>query len=670
MKNEPEAPLNHPADATLRALSLGQLTEAELAHISAHLSDCPACCRRSDQLASDDSLLTGLRRLGAAGRKEMLVSPTQSRPAVRALRQPQEANSATQQGDPETVPGMLAAPRQVGDYEILGPLGAGGMGQVFCARDVKLDRRVAIKMLRDGSADDPAWLARFNREARLLAALTHANIATVYGLGEVEGLRYLVMELVPGETLARRLTRGPLPLDEALQVGRQIAAALEAAHERGIIHRDLKPANVMLTPEGKVKVLDFGLAKNTQPTEAPARFVGQHESQTREGVILGTPAYMAPEQARGRPVDRRCDIWALGCVLFETLTGRQVFNGETFSDILAAVIEKSPDWNSLPAGMPPRVVDLLHRCLQKDPQRRLRDAGDVGLELEDSFTELARKPSPSAGSSAGLSTANPPPTVSPSSRAWRWWPALAAAAVALAAFALGRWAVPPVLSPPLPPEAPAPAVWSGQFLLQVEPATYVPRVSPDGKWLAFVVVHEGQAQVGVMKLDSAEWWVLTRSRDRGQVLGVSWSRDSTRVFFDRYLDVPAGVFSASCSDRDPEGAREVPVVKEAVCPHVTADGSLIVVKREAAGNHQMYCYSPGRALRPVGPPVEFERGWTAPIRTLHTCSKVVFCGKVLDGKAPATRRFYLLDLDTNEYRALADEDVGVEFVPFAISWRD
>jgi hypothetical protein len=195
-------------------------------------------------------------------------------------------------------------------------------------------------------------------------------------------------------------------------------------------------------------------------------------------------------------------------------------------------------------------------------------------------------------------------------------------------------------------------------------------VSPDGKWLAFVVVHESQAQVGVMKLDSGEWWVLTRNRDRGQVMGVSWSRDSTRIFFDRYLDVPAGVFSASPLDRAPEGAREVPVIKEASCPHVTVDGSLVVLKRDTAGNHQLHWYTPGQALRPVGPPVEFERGWTAPIRALHTCNKVVFCGKVLDGKAPSTRRFYLLDLETNEYRALGDEDVGVEFVPLAVSWRD
>lgn len=559
---------------------------------------------------------------------------------------------------------------RLGLYEILGPLGAGGMGEVLYARDVKLDRQVAIKVLPDASADDPEWLARFNREARLLAALTHPNIATVHGLDEVEGLHYIAMELVPGETLAQRLSGGALPVDEALRVARQIAEALEAAHERGIIHRDLKPANVMLTPDGVVKILDFGLAKSTQLADASNDTVPPNEAPTQEGVILGTPAYMAPEQARGRPVDRRCDIWALGCVLFEVLTGRPVFKGQTFHDIMAAVIENAPDWKSLPTGVPPRVANLLRRCLQKDPQRRLRDAGDVRLELEDSLAELAGEPASSSEIAVGRFAPGLPPTLSPSPRAWRWWPALAAAAVALAAFALGRWGQLPYSLSSRPPAAPAPAVWSGQFLLQVEPATYQPRVSPDGKWLAFVVFHEGQAQVAVMKLDSGEWWVLTRSRDRGQVLGVSWSRDSTRIFFDRFHDVPAGVFSASPLDRAPEGAHELLVVKDAYCPHVTADNSIVVNKLDAAGNCQLHRFFPGQTLRPVGPPIEFERGFTAPMRALHTSQKVVFCGKVLDGKVPATRRFYLLDLDTNEYRALGDEEVGIEFVPLAISWRD
>lgn len=285
---------------------------------------------------------------------------------------------------------------RLGPYEILGPLGAGGMGQVWHARDVNLDRGVAIKVLHDAAAENRDWLARFDREARLLAALTHPNIAIVYGLDEIDGFRYIVMELVPGQTLSQRLSRGALPLDEALQVGRQLAEALEAAHDRGIIHRDLKPANVMLTPEGKVKVLDFGLAHSKPPTDEHADFAGQSEGQTWEGAILGTPAYMAPEQARGRTVDRRCDIWALGCVLFEALTGRPAFSGPTFHDTLAAVSEKSPDWKSLPPGVPPRAADLLRRCLQKDLQRRLRDAGDVRLELEDALAELRKGPSASS----------------------------------------------------------------------------------------------------------------------------------------------------------------------------------------------------------------------------------------------------------------------------------
>ena len=561
----------------------------------------------------------------------------------------------------ELIPGS-----RIGRYEILGPLGAGGMGRVLQARDLNLGRRVAVKVLHDATASDPSWLARFDREARLLATITHPGIATVHGLDESDGLRYIVMELVPGQTLARRLIGGALPIDEAIEVGRQIAEALEAAHDQGIIHRDLKPANVMLTPEGRVKVLDFGLARSTQPTNAHAGSGGQSEDQTEVGVILGTPAYMAPEQARGLVVDRRCDIWAIGCILFEALAGRPVFGGRTVHDTLATVIEGSPDWNSLPAGTPPRVADLLRRCLRKDPHKRLRDAGDVRLELEESLAELAGAPKSSARKFEARLAAGTAWT-----RARRWRPVLAAALVALTAFAMVRRGQQPTVAMPAPPaKARPPTAWSGQFLLQVEAATYAPRVSPDGKWLAFVVVHEGQAQVGVMRLDSGEWWVLTRNRDRGQVKSVCWTLDSTRVFFDRSLGAPAGVYSASPLDRAPEGAREIPAVAGAACPQVMADGSLLVVKRGPAGDHQLCRFIPGQAVRPVGPRVEFERGWTDPVRALHKANKVVFCGRVLDGKASPGRRFHLLDLDTGELRTIGDEDVGVEFVPLAISWGD
>jgi len=262
------------------------------------------------------------------------------------------------------------------------------MGIVYLGRDTRLDRPVAIKVLPEGFARDPERLARFEREARLLASLTHPNVAGIFGLEEADGQRFLVLEYVEGETLAERIARGPLPADEATEVCQQIAAALEAAHESGVIHRDLKPANVKLTPDGTVKVLDFGLAKgaggassgsdpnmSASPTMAPS-------AMTSAGVILGTAAYMSPEQARGRAVDRRTDIWSFGCVLFECLTARQAFAGETVSDMIALILQGEPDWKALPANLPAHLRALMARCLTKDPKRRLRDIGEARLLLE------------------------------------------------------------------------------------------------------------------------------------------------------------------------------------------------------------------------------------------------------------------------------------------------
>jgi TolB-like protein len=260
-------------------------------------------------------------------------------------------------------------------------------GEVYQANDTKLGRDVAIKVLPEAFEHDADQLARFQREAKMLAALNHPNIATIYGLEQAGGTNYLVMELVSGETLAERIKRdGIVPIEEALGIAKHIAEALEAAHERGIIHRDLKPANVKVTPEGKVKLLDFGLAKafageavTGDPSNSPTLSLGA----TMPGMILGTAAYMSPEQARGKIVDKRTDIWAFGCVLFELLTGRQVFWGETFSDTIAAILGREPDWKALPSSTPPKIRDLLQRCLQKDSQRRMRDLGDSRIEIEE-----------------------------------------------------------------------------------------------------------------------------------------------------------------------------------------------------------------------------------------------------------------------------------------------
>src|SRR6059036_789663 len=305
---------------------------------------------------------------------------------------------------------VLKSGAHLGPYEIVAPLGAGGMGEVYRARDSRLGREVALKVLPAAVANDAERMARFQREAQTLAALNHPNIASIYGLEDSGGVRALVMELVEGPTLAERIAtraRGdsagaglapparaqqaaPLPLDEALGMAKQIAEALEAAHERGIIHRDLKPANIKVTEEGTVKVLDFGLAKACNPQDSAANLNETNSptlsmAATRAGVILGTAAYMSPEQARGKPVDKRTDIWSFGCVLYEALTGRQAFAAETVSDTIAAILGRDPDWQALPQATPANIRTLLRRCLQKDLTHRLRDIGDARIEIEEAL---------------------------------------------------------------------------------------------------------------------------------------------------------------------------------------------------------------------------------------------------------------------------------------------
>jgi Tol biopolymer transport system component len=277
--------------------------------------------------------------------------------------------------------------REIGAYRILSLLGAGGMGEVYRARDTKLGRDVAIKILPSTFTHDAERRARFEREARVLAALNHPHIGAIHGLEQADGVQALVLELVEGETLAERLTRGPLSISDGLAIGRQIADALEAAHEKGIVHRDLKPANIKITPNGNVKVLDFGLAKATGPNlpDLPTITV----DATQEGSILGTAAYMSPEQARGQPVDRRTDVWAFGCVLYEMLSGRAAFARATFPDTVAAIVEREPDWSALPASTSPHLRHLLRRCVVKNPKMRLQAIGDARVQIEELISGAA-----------------------------------------------------------------------------------------------------------------------------------------------------------------------------------------------------------------------------------------------------------------------------------------
>jgi serine/threonine-protein kinase len=302
------------------------------------------------------------------------------------------------------------------------------MGEVYRALDRKLGREVAIKVLPSAVAGDPARIARFEREARLLASVNHPAIAAIYGAEESDSMRYLVLEFVPGETLTEKLVTGPLSLPETLDLGRQMAEGLEAAHEKGIVHRDLKPANVKVTPEGKVKILDLGLAKALDvkaPEEDNSRSPTADLDQTRPGMILGTVEFMSPEQARGKAIDKRTDIWAFGCILYEMLSGRRAFTGETLTDVLATILHSEPDWSALPRQTPERVRELLGRCFQKDPNRRLRDIGDARNLLEEALAEREGR------SSAGIVAA----TARPERRLLR----AATAAVVLALAATAVW---------------------------------------------------------------------------------------------------------------------------------------------------------------------------------------------------------------------------------------
>jgi len=405
----------------------------------------------------------------------------------------------------------LVAGAKLGPYEIRNLIGAGGMGEVYRARDPRLGRDVAIKVLLEVFAKDAERMARFEREAQLLAALNHPNIATLLGLEESDKSGALVMELVEGPTLADRLAAGPIPLDEALPIARQIAEALEYAHEKSIVHRDLKPANVKLTREGVVKVLDFGLAKalGDDPGEAgSANSPTLSLAATRAGMILGTAAYMAPEQAKGKPVDRRADIWAFGVVLFEMLTGRRLYSGETAAETLAAVMMKEPALDPLPAETPQAIRKLLRRCVEKDRKRRLQSIGEARIAIEEELATPARD--------AAVVAASPPPRPK---RALAWM-ALVAAVATVAALALAV-----AYFRRTPAEARAVSL----ALPPPEKASFGPiAVSPDGRRVAFTATQAGRTQLWVRPLDSTAAQALPGTEDASYPF---WSPDSRFLGF-------------------------------------------------------------------------------------------------------------------------------------------
>jgi eukaryotic-like serine/threonine-protein kinase len=395
----------------------------------------------------------------------------------------------------------FTAGMKLGTYEIVAPLGAGGMGEVYRARDSRLKRDVAIKVLPDAFARDDERVARFQREAEVLASLSHPHIGGIYDVAEFGESRFLVLELVEGETLADRIARGPIPLDEALAIAKQIAEAVEAAHDKGIIHRDLKPANVKLTDDGNVKVLDFGLAKVREEAGGGVALSNSPTlmSASVPGVIMGTAAYMSPEQAKGKEADRTSDVWAFGCVLYEMLTGHAPFSGETISEILAGVLKGEPDWDRLPADTPESIRRLLRRCLTKDRKLRLQHVGDGRIEIEEPRTTRV------------------PQTVPRRGERFAWISALAVVVI-IAAFLAAQ-----VFRP-----VPAPR----EVRLQINtPPTSDPvsfAISPDGQKIVFVATSEGRSQLWLRLLDSVSEQALAGTDGAAFPF---WSPDSRSVGF-------------------------------------------------------------------------------------------------------------------------------------------
>jgi len=481
----------------------------------------------------------------------------------------------------------LKAGTLLGPYEILVPIGAGGMGEVWKARDTRLGRAVAIKVAKSSFSE------RVEREARAIAALSHPNICTLYDIGP----DYLVMEYIDGKPL-----QGPLPVETALRYAVEIAKALDAAHRIGIVHRDLKPGNILVTKSG-IKLLDFGLAKVSTAERASDETVTR--GLTQEGTILGTLQYMAPEQLEGREADARSDIFAFGCVLCELLTGKPAFAAESRAGIIAAIIEREPQ--PFP-GIPARPTAAIHRCLAKNPDDRWQSARDLAAVLE-----LAAGPPDIAA----------PPAPTPKR------PLAALAALALLAGAAALWFA--LRTPPN-------RFWSGQAL-GGPPLAIGPRVSPDGHTLAFQAMTDGQLQVAIMKPESGNWTVLTHQKDLGELLSIAWSRDGSKLYFDRHSDSPRGVFSVPVLGGEPRL-----VLDGAYFPCVLSHGSLVVTRFNAQRNQQLFHYWPDSGRIEPLPATPFGLSLGA-LRATPDGQAILFYGNPLDEKgAKGDRGLYLLDV--------------------------
>ncbi len=470
----------------------------------------------------------------------------------------------------------LSVRDRVGPYEVVAPLGAGGMGEVYRALDTRLKREAALKCLPERLADSAMALERFRREAQLLAGLSHPHIAAVYGLDmDDAGGAVLAMEMVAGETLAERLRRGPMPPGEALAVALQIAEALEYAHERGIIHRDLKPANIKLTPDDQVKVLDFGLAKALAPELAPAD-IGDSPTVTTPatliGTVLGTAAYMSPEQARGKAVDRRADIWAFGAVLYEMLTSQMAFQGDNATDVIAAVVRAEPDWERLPPATPPRLRELVQRTLRKDARQRLQSIGDARIALEEM-----------ASGTGGETTAPAAAPATASRRSWLGWAGPGLAGVVLAAVAAFF----------LLPRAAAPTPMRFQALTSLAGVQRDPALSPDGRSVAFASDRDGSYNIYVGLIGGGNLVEVTH----GAVAKATpaWTPDGASLAYAQLND--SGLWDIW--EVPALGGTARLLVRDGEYPNWSPDGQQLTYVQSSTGT--LWIAVPGQAARPLAP---------------------------------------------------------------------
>jgi serine/threonine protein kinase len=507
--------------------------------------------------------------------------------------------------------------KTLGHYRIVEKIGAGGMGEVYRARDVRLERDVAVKVLPVHLAEDPAALARFEREVKAIAALSHPNILGIFDVGSEGGIAYAVTELLEGETLRERLQEGALPVRRAVDCAIQVARGLAAAHDKGIVHRDLKPENIFLLKDGQVKILDFGLARQATPKDAEAT---ASAALTSPGTVMGTSGYMSPEQVRGLEVDHRSDIFNFGLILHELLSGARAFHGETSVDTMQAILRADPP--DLPEMVPGGLRRIVAHCLEKDPANRFQSARDLGFAL----AALAQ-----SGSQA---QAIPAPL-----KRFPWLrralPTLGMVAIVVAAILITRW---------LSHTSPAPE-WKGTLLGGSEIA-WGPRISPDGTWLAFQTMVDGQSQVAVMKPGSSDYQILTDKSNPGLVMEICWAPDGNRIYYDRFCEVPLGIYSVPVT-----GGQEIPTYPSAIYPHILPDGSLLATHINEDGKYQMFQFWPSTNNMKEYP-VEVQIG-NMPYRVFPDGNEAIVSGTLIDPDRAEGQHLYVIELSTGRVRRLA-----------------